>query len=155
VPKTPITVSAQIREGRLVLDDRPAFETEIRDQPDGPVCVRVWRPHSRRSDRYYFGVVLAHISETTGYTVAEAHDAMKRECNPKIETRVDRDGLVVDTRVTGGSTTELADADMSAYIDRVRQFAAERLGVNIPDPDPTMVVGDREPAVPSRAAPRG
>jgi len=148
----PITVSAQIRKGKLYLDDRSAFEADVLEQPDGPVAVRVWRPHSRRSDRYYFGVVLALISEATGYTIAEAHAAMKAECNPKIETRVDRDGVVIDTRVLAGSTTELADQEMSEYIERVRQFAAERLGVSIPDPDPMMVSGDREsPTLPRSA----
>jgi hypothetical protein len=81
-------------------------------------------------------VALKLLSEHTGYTVDELHEWAKAKFIPKHLALLDKNGEVRDDLVIGGTTTRLNRVEFNEYIEALRKFAAEELGVVIPDPDP-------------------
>jgi hypothetical protein len=86
-----------------------------------------WRAsRSGNQNRYYWGVVVALVSEWTGYTPNEAHDMLR--------------GLFLRKPGTPGipdtirSTTDLSTAEFEEYMTAVRIWAGEH-GVFIPQPN--------------------
>jgi len=85
--------------------------------------------HKRRSlsqNRYYWGVVLQIISEVTEHTPEELHEVFKEKFLNKIE--------VMGTLIPE-STTRISKKEFSEYIDRIRQWALDFLGIQIPAPN--------------------
>jgi hypothetical protein len=118
-----------ITGGKLKLADRPLFEQYLHTL-NGIVVLTVEKYRRKRSsnqNRWYFGVVLKLISDHTGEDVQSLHEAFKMQFS---EMR-DVHGLKVPQRTSGMDTT-----DFSQHCERVRQWAAEFLGLNIPDPTP-------------------
>jgi len=104
---------------------------------DCDVVLTVDRLHatrSRRANAYYWGVIIAALSQYTGYHPLEAHEAMKALHLPKALTFVDGNGEVRGEVVLGGSTRLMNVNEFYDYVERVRQWAAEQLGVVTPDP---------------------
>ncbi len=88
----------------------------------GPVeiIVRPYNPvRSVNFNAYYWGVVLLKISDFTGHTDEEIHKEMKIKFLPKIYKN---------------STKKAKQKMFADYVERVRCFAAEKFGLNIPDP---------------------
>lgn len=84
---------------------------------------------SKRSDqqnRYMWGVVYEILSEHTGYTPEEIHAIMKFKF---LRIRDERNNEYVR------STTKLNTAEMENYLDKIKKWAAQDLGVFIPDPN--------------------
>lgn len=128
-----------IRSGRLVVRNPQRFADMLRGWRDAEVTITIEKKHAIRSQeasKYYFGVVLHLIAEATGYTVDELHEWAKAKFIPKHVAFVDGNGVVVDDLVIGGTTTRLNRGQFYEYVEAIRQFAAERLDLNIPDPDP-------------------
>jgi hypothetical protein len=103
------------------------------------VTVTIAAVHATRSleqNRYYFGVVLRTIAEHTGHTVDDLHEFFKAHCLPKHLAICDGNGVLQGDLVVGGSTRQLDKVQFGEYVESIRQFAAERLDVTIPDPDP-------------------
>lgn len=134
-----VVAFGQIRNGRIHFHNRRWFDEAIRRFRDGAeVEIEVSRRRATRSinqNAYYFGVVLQLISDYTGYTVDELHDAMKAKFIPKKLAFCDGNGVVQDELVLGGSTRKMTTIEFHDYIEQIRRFAAESLDVNIPDPD--------------------
>lgn len=80
---------------------------------------------SLKENRYYWGVVLAYISDFTGHDTNQVHEHYKHEFIPLVK-------FTDDYRLT---TTDMTHEQIWDYIDKVRLDAKERLGVLIPDPD--------------------
>lgn len=123
-------------EGKLVLDAPAAFAGAMRDMKRGRVTIRVAIDRAGRSaqaNRYYWGVVLRHISEHTGFEVDELHEYFKQTYNP-VQVRIGHDETVV-----GGSTRHLNTQQFHDYVERIRRFAATELGITLPDPYPQEV----------------
>lgn len=124
-----IELPAKIDRGKLNLN-REHFSNALRGLPDGQYWI-VLKEHKRdRSDpqnRYYWGCVIALISEWTGYTPEEAHEAMKMKF---LRAHEDTDIPTVK------STTKLSTAEFEAYCESIRRFAAEHQVV-IPEPNQT------------------
>lgn len=132
----PTLIAGRVVAGRLEvsLGDVAA---SVRDWPDGEVVIVVRTVKATRSliqNAYYWGVCLQLVSDHTGYTPEEVHDLAKQMFLPKALALTDGNGVVVEKRVIGGSTTKLNTGEMSAYVDRFREWAASTLGVVIPDP---------------------
>lgn len=90
------------------------------------IVVRLVRKtRSNPQNRFLWGCVYHLISESTGYTREEVHDAM-RLLFLKDETRV---------IPTLKSTTSLTTVEMNTYWEQIQQFAAEKLSLVIPDPN--------------------
>ena len=133
-----VIATGQIVRGKLVIHHRAHFDSQVRlldDRKTYEVLVR--RLHATRSsqaNRYYFGVVIAALSEHTGYSPNELHELLKMKFLPKKLALADGNGEVRDEYVLGGSTRHMNVSDFYAYVEQVRQFAAE-LDCYCPDPN--------------------
>lgn len=130
---------ARIRNRRLYIEERERFNEAVAaldDRRDYEIIVR--RLHANRSlqaNRFYWGVVVAALSEHTGYTPDETHDLLKMQFIPKKLAVCDGNGEVKGEFVVGGSTRKMSVRAFQDYIETIRQWAAMELGVVIPDPE--------------------
>ena len=85
---------------------------------------------SLASNRYYWGVVLAYLSEETGFTKDEAHQIMQRQF-----LKYAKDASDGTSEMFVRSTTSLNTAEMNEYIEQIRIFAVSELGCYIPEPN--------------------
>ncbi len=125
-----------VDHGHLTVTGKRLFHAALQRFPDGAVIVsvKVARPsRSSQQNRYYWAVVLPPIADYTGYTVDETHEVLKQMFLPKQVAVCDGNGEVVGAFVIGGSTTRLTRAAFTEYLERIREFARERLSVEIPD----------------------
>lgn len=129
---------ATVANGRLHIRQRRQFDALVRmldDRGTYEVTVRRLRAtRSSQANRYYWGVVIALLAEHTGYTPEEMHEACKQLFVPKQLDLCSAEGEVVHTTTMGGRTATLTTAQFTAYVDQVRRWAAEELGVETPDP---------------------
>lgn len=134
----PIVLFGRLEKGVIQLN-RNTLKQLLSGRQDCEVEIVIERKHATRSvqaNRYYWGVVLKAISEFTGYDANETHEAMKALFLPKELTFCDGNGEVQGEIVIGGSTRKMNANEFYDYVERVRRFAAEKLSLNIPDPDP-------------------
>ena len=134
-----VTASGCIRNGRLHLHNRKQFDAAVAGLRDGwEVELEVTRLRATRSsqaNRFYWGVVIQALHELTGYTPEELHDLMKAKFLPKHLAFTDGNGAVVEQFVLGGSTRGLDTIEFYAYVEQIREWASESLGLYIPDPN--------------------
>jgi hypothetical protein len=131
-------------QGRIHMDSPEVFKQAARVLAGKPAQLTLGPISKRRSDRqnaWYWGRVLEIIAKDTGNEADDLHEYFKSRFIPKRLAICDGNGVVIDDRVIGGSTTRLSTVDMAAYCDAIRQFAAEELGLVIPDPDPSWARG--------------
>ena len=134
-----VVAVAQVKRRKLFIRHRRAFDQAIAQMDERwSLEVTVKRLRATRSpqaNRYYWSAVIGSISATTGYHPDETHDLMKMLHLPKALAICDTNGEVVGEYVMGGSTRNLIVSEFYAYVERVRQWAAETLGCVIPDPE--------------------
>ncbi len=135
-----VVASARQRNGKLMIRNRRLFDQQIAQLKETwELEVTVQRLRATRSpqaNRYWWGVCLALVSEHTGYTVDELHDIAKAKFLPKHLVFADGNGEIVGDYVIGGSTRKLNTNEFYEFVERFRQWAAEALDINIPDPEP-------------------
>ncbi len=128
--------TGRLEAGRIRLRSWPTMQATLRDWPDSEVFITIERKTARRSDaanRYYFAVVVKTISDYTGYSPDETHQALKALHLPKHLAFADGNGEVVGELVIGGSTRVLNNIEFGDFISRVRVWAQDVLGITIPD----------------------
>jgi hypothetical protein len=135
------TFTARIEDGRLKvgLQALRVMREVLKGWRACPVTVTVERQHATRSleaNAYYWSVVVHHISEHTGYTPEETHEALKTLFLPKRLALLGQNGDLHGELVIAGTTTSLNKVEFYEYVEQVRVFAREKLGVETPDPDP-------------------
>ena len=104
-------------------------------------CEEWKEKRSSNANRYYWAVVIDLISRGLRDLGWEP-----KMCNgDTVHEMLKREFLTVDEHVKDGtflkrtrSTTELDKADFSEYVEHCKRFAAENLGVRIPDPNEQM-----------------
>lgn len=128
-----VVAAGTIKAGKLLIRNRRQFDEQLAQFKDGiQLEVTLQRLRATRSiaaNAYYWGVVLHLVSEMTGDTVEDLHDYFKKRFNPK-PIAIAQDG---EDHVTGASTRHLNTSQFYEYVEKVRQFAAEFLDLNIPD----------------------
>lgn len=132
--------SGRVEGGRLKLN-RGRFKKAIADMPDCAVTLTIEKKHANRSmvqNAYWWGVCVELVSDHTGYSPDEVHELAKRMFLPKHLVFTKGNGEIVGEFVVGGSTTKLNKIEFGEFVERYRQWAAETLGVVIPDPDPDL-----------------
>jgi len=108
----------KVDKGRLILDNRDKFRRYLAsfEGKTFELILRERQPwRSEEQNRYYFGVVVAMVSEHTGHTPEESHQILKDQF--KVET-----------------TTKMKTVEFQEYVENCRRYAAETLGLPIPDP---------------------
>ena len=133
-----VVTTGSIKAGRLVMRNRKAVHAALKRMRDGEVTVTIERARAARSlqqSRWYWGVIVDLLSEHTGFTPDEMHEVLKAKFLPKKLSVADQNGEIQGEFVIGGSTTKLGKNDFSDYCEAIRRWAAEELGVVIPDPD--------------------
>jgi hypothetical protein len=93
------------------------------------VEVIIRKPKTKRSDlqnNYYWGVVLEILSKELGYDQDELHEILKYKFL-KIESTLGMEYI--------RSTTKLTTGEFEEYLEKIKRWAAEFLGINIPNPN--------------------
>ena len=120
--------SGKVEQGKLILQEQDRFNVYLvgLGKQDVTVVVRTWRkPRSIQQNKFLWAVPYQLISESTGYTREEVHDAMR------LMFLKDEDRAIPTLK----STTSLTTIEMNEYWERIQQFAAEKLNLVIPEPN--------------------
>jgi hypothetical protein len=80
--------------------------------------------------RYYWSVVVAYVSEETGFTRDETHQLMGKMFLKYAKLMPDG-----TEQYFVRSTSSLTTKEMTDYIEQIRTFAITELGVYVPDPN--------------------
>lgn len=101
------------------------------------IIKRLRSTRSSQQNRFYWGVVINVMRQAfkdIGYLLntEETHTILKDKFMPYTDI-VTPDGEVISRKYK--STTELTKTEFGEYIDKISQFAAESLNVNIPQPN--------------------
>lgn len=114
-------------------DERSHMEVgkALRELPEAEYVISIKKKRQIRSlsqNRYYH-FILNVISVHTGHTHEELHEAMKLKFNGTM-IHFPKGG----SQMIGGSTANMETDQFSAYLNRVKLFALEEFGINLPEP---------------------
>lgn len=115
--------------GRLVMDEPGAFARALAKFRGREVRVLIEPKERKRSlnqNDYYWGVVIAILSDFTGYSADEMHEALKSKFLGFYDKKT---GLRIVS-----SSAKLSTADFEKYLTQIRTWASEN-GVFIPLPN--------------------
>lgn len=123
--------------GKVTIHHRPALEEWARQNPGRNILVKFEKRGAKRSlpqNAYYHSVVVASVKMgllEIGYSLShdETHFFLKQKFNPVQVPN--KDGLAIELP---GTTTELNKIEFSEYIERIAQWAAEYLSIEIDPP---------------------
>lgn len=135
---TAVSTPGEIRKGKLCLKQADVFSQQLARFRDGAVQVTVERKFANRSTRqnsWYWSAVVGLVADHTGYTPDEIHEIYKAKFIPKHVSLADGNGEIRGEFVLGGSTAQMDTVQFSDYCERIREWAADELGVVIPDPE--------------------
>ena len=125
--------SGTVKAGKFMPDDPARYAGRLARLEGKRVQLSVRRAQTGRTltqNRYYWGVVLATLSEWSGHTPEELHGYLKDALLPSKQMQLPN-GTVM---TIPGSTASLTVEDFARYVDQTVQWAAHQ-GVNIPSPD--------------------
>ena len=130
-------------QGKLSMANRAAFIDWITQHPNKAVEIEIKVRRKQRStlqNSYLWGVVYPIVCggfRDMGHDVDEqdTHEFLKAKFNSK--RIMNLDGVVEDLPT---STTKLTTSEMMDYIAKIQMWAAEFLGVVIPDPNSQMQI---------------
>lgn len=148
--------TAKVKNGKIVFDNPTAFAVYIQRFEGKEIEISAERASKRTlpQNKYYFGVVVQMVLDRLidlGYqvcdliqiaqdggadqnlTAEDVHDFLKSKFN-RVTVFSETNGEVLGT--IGGSTKTLPPEEFTNYIERIRQWAAESLDIDIPNPDP-------------------
>lgn len=132
-----LVATAYVKEGRLFVPKRPAFDAAVGEWPNCGAVIRLEQqiePRSVALNAYLWGVVYHLISEETGMSPDEVHEEMKQLHFPKRFAAVRGIGRIENGRVFGATITKLSNQEQWEVIEKIQQWAAEVLDLVIPDP---------------------
>jgi len=131
-------LSGRIEGGKLRLMNEALYREVVGAWPDCAVTVTITKKHATRSsqaNRYWWGVCVAHVAETTGYTPEEVHEIAKQMFLPKHLAVTGKNGELLGDYVIGGTTSTLNGVEFGEFVAKFKQWALDKLGVLIPEPD--------------------
>jgi hypothetical protein len=107
----------------------------IQHLPDGYYEISKKNKRSLQQNKYYWSCVVAMIHEGlrdmgNDVSLQETHEFLKHRFNSKEIVNT----LIGEVHSVPMSTTALNKEDFAAYIEKIQQFAAEYLNINIPNP---------------------
>lgn len=129
VPRIPARVDDQ---GVLRPADPLAWRQYLARQKGRDVwltVVRQSKPHTSNQRAYYWAVVVDMVAASIGESREETHELLKAKFLPEREIE-----LLGGKKLTMPPSTKLLSTEeYSAYIERIRVWSAQWLGVSIPD----------------------
>jgi hypothetical protein len=120
-------------QGMLVLADPAAWRAAVARHRGRAVWVTVRRQqHSRspQANKFYWGVVVDSIASYIGESSEDTHELLKAKFLPGRSIEL-LDGRSLEMPP---STRQLSVEAFASYIDAVKVWAAQFLGLSIPDP---------------------
>jgi hypothetical protein len=146
----PLIFPARVEDsGGIRVDNRPAFDRAMKTLVGTRVVVQIEREQNARSWqqlKYHWGLVLKMIADETGQDTEAIHDdACERFLTTRHVVYLNRQTGEVEERDVHRRTTGLTAKEFAEFVDRVRQWAGEWLGIVIPDPDPSWKNHDAAP----------
>lgn len=129
-----LTLTIPVADGRLdpSPEQKRLIGTFLHTRNGKAVEVKLARPTSTRSlrqNKWYWGVVLTTIAESTGNTTEDLHVVLKEMFLPrKFITLGTKE---VEVRKT---TTDLSTDEFSKYLEALSAWAATELGITMPTP---------------------
>lgn len=97
-------------------------------KPGNSYVMELKKSLSKRSlnqNRYYFGVVIALFSQSTGYSSEEAHQSLA-----KLHLKYEKDGHQFTK-----STTKLDTLEFEQYLEKCRLFMWHEFEIHVPLPN--------------------
>lgn len=123
------TFNAFVDNLGLHFTNKPMLGKYLKTLVGKKVWVEIYQQKKIRSDsenKYYWGVVVELISEETGMSAEETHEALKFLFLKKHTER----GIT-----TVRSTASLSVGEFESYLGEIRKWAAEFLSIVIPLPN--------------------
>ena len=129
-----LTLTIPVEGGRLKPSpgQQATIGTFLRTREGKAVEVKFARPttsRSQRQNRFYWGVVLTAIAESTGNSTEDIHVVLRDRLLPR--KFITLGSKEVEVRKT---TTDLTTEEFTLYLEAVRAWAATELGITMPDP---------------------
>jgi len=133
-----ISVNSKVENGRLSVN-RAALSRAMQDFEGKEVTITIARKKKSRSNeqnRYYWGCVIPIVRDAfrdAGHLITQEDTHLMLRAKFLTEALpIGEDGEFIDHIK---STTELTTLDMTIYIDNIRYWCAEFLGITIPEPN--------------------
>lgn len=127
------TFTGTVVKGKFTPDSPGTFKLAFCAHEGKRVTVSVDRFHQKRSNqqnKYWWAVPVALISDKTGFTPEQTHEAIVMELHYEIFNGKDGQALKVPL-----PTRNLTTSEFMELIDKVQRWAAEFFdGLYIPDP---------------------
>ena len=127
----------KIKDGRIEIKSYKIFADDIRKCEGKDVLISVedrYRIRSEKQNRYYWGVVIRLIAESTGYESEEVHQLFKKHFLSY--KKKSKQGQILEFTK---STAELNWQDFNKYIEQIKTYVRDNevlRHIVIPDPDP-------------------
>lgn len=127
----------------MKIHNRKRLDQDLKESKPCEVIITI-KKRGRRSNqqnRYLFGIAyaecrLAFLNLGHRLTIEETHEFFKKEFLP-VHIH-DGQGTVIAT--FSGTTTDMNKEEFSQYIERIREYAAINLGIDIPDADKSLAL---------------
>ena len=123
---------AKVEDGKLIFFDPEKFR-RLLESLSGPIELvfrKVKSPRSSQQNRYYWGVIVKILADELGYSPEDVHFALRMRFLAPPEGQKGKESLVLPK-----STTALSTKEFEGYQEEIRRWAAEFLGISIPDPN--------------------
>jgi len=132
-PKIPVL----IKKGKLQFQE--PGQDYLSAQRDGWYLCTITKPKSSRTNqmnRYLWGCVYKMIADETGYDSEQIHFLMKSKFGTVLETKMLTNEFSEPSYLRPPiSTTKYTVEEMQDYWQRITQWAAEFLSLQIPEPN--------------------
>ena len=127
-----LTYCSTVTNGRLQKSTANAIRSDLAGFEGKRVEITISRAKSKRStlQNALYWVYVTILADELGYTKQEMHDVIKYKFL-KYEKVFEKTGEIL---MTFGSTTQLSRSDFADLIDELQRWAAESLGVVLPEP---------------------
>ncbi len=112
--------------------DLERFDSKLKKLDPREYSVYVTDKKHQRSlsqNAYYHAVVVPLVSAHTGYSKEETHQQLAFRFNPEM---IEVDGEMYKVP---GSTSKLNTSQFNEYLESIKQWASEEMGIYIPDPN--------------------
>ena len=128
-----LTLTIPVEGGRLKPSpgQQATIGNYLRTREGKAVEVKFARPttsRSQRQNRFYWGVVLTAIAESTGNSTEDIHVVLRDRLLPRKFITLGSKEVEVKK-----STADLSTEEFTLYLEAVRAWAATELGITMPD----------------------